>query len=66
MAMQKIPLEAQFDWVTQAMTESVSWHEANKHFEHAKILTVPAYQAGFKDGWRECLSALKLHGYLAK
>jgi hypothetical protein len=63
--MQKIPLEAQFDWVKQAMNESVTWHDANKHFEYARIIAMPAYQAGFQDGWRECLSALKLHGYLA-
>jgi hypothetical protein len=64
--MQKIPLEAQFNWVEQALDESMSWHDANKHFEHARALTMPAYRAGFQDGWRECLKSLKLHGYIAK
>lgn len=42
----------------QLCAEQLAWHEANTKPDQRQIT---AFVAGFNDGWRQLLSALKLH-----
>ncbi|MBK6942536.1 MAG: hypothetical protein IPH13_20360 [Planctomycetes bacterium] len=46
-------------WGEQAQQDAVAWHFGAKRVPRENE---PAFVAGFADGWRACLSALKLHG----
>ena len=46
------------NWQDQALSESLRWHRSVGKPSEASLL---AYEAGFKAGWREAISTLKLH-----
>lgn len=48
----------------QLLAEQFAWHKANVKRELTEDETT-AFYAGFNDGWRQLLSALKLHAGLA-
>ncbi len=48
------------DYGQQACKDARKWHEiGGKHSPES----LDHFDAGFTDGWRQCLATLKLHGY---
>jgi hypothetical protein len=43
----------------QALAEQVAWHKANNPQLIEKQLK--DFEAGFHDGWRQCVSTINLH-----
>ena len=48
-------------WEDQTLSESMAWHESTGSLTAGNT---PAYKAGYEAGYRDALSALKLHGYI--
>ena len=44
----------------QARADARKWHESSGRHSPE---TLDHFEAGFSDGWRQCLRVLKLHGY---
>ena len=48
-------------WEEQTLADAVAWHEATGSLT---ATNAQAYKAGYKEGYRAALSALKLHGFI--
>lgn len=44
----------------QAVADQLAWHKANNPGGLSED-QIAAFHAGFNDGWRQCLSTMKLH-----
>lgn len=48
------------DWQKQASEEAVKWAKLSVN----DPVRLTAFEAGHAQGWRDCISTLKLHGLL--
>ena len=48
-------------WKDNTLAEAMAWHEATGSLT---ANNAQAYKAGYEEGYRAALSALKLHGYI--
>jgi hypothetical protein len=48
-------------WRDQTLQEAIAWHESTGSLTSANA---PAYRAGYTEGYRDAIAALKLHAGL--